>query len=65
MYMYKPTGELVDTSILLRRKENPKGANNVRLQIPNRSKQTTFKWYLKASPDHLCARSQLISGASS
>lgn len=54
--MYKPIGRLVDISRLLRRKENPKGENNVRLQVPNCSKQTTFKWYVKASPDHGCGR---------
>ena len=65
MYMYKPIGRLVDISRLLRRKENPKGENNVRLQIPNHSMRTTFKWYIKASPDHRCGRYQLISGATS
>lgn len=56
MYMYKPIGRLVDISRLLTKKENPEGENNVRLQIPNHSKQTTFEWCTKASPDHLRGR---------
>lgn len=65
MYRYKPISRLVDISRLLRRKENPNGKNNVRLQIPNHSKQNTLKRFVKASPDHRCGRYKLISGASS